>query len=253
MKLPDQSIQQLFSTGSVALVGWRNQPGWPIEFASESVSGILGYEPAQLADGAVNFADLVHPDDIDKVCGARRKDDASQFQPDDYRVKTADGGWRWIQSSVTIERGDDGAVTRYFGYLLDVTERRRTEEQLESQRKRLELVIQGTRLGMWDWNPQTNEVAFNAMWAEMLGHDFSEIESNLSEWESRVHPDDLSGCYADIQAHIDGTVPFYENVHRMRHKDGSWVYILDRGQIMERDEQGRPTRFTGTHTDITKE
>ena len=89
--------------------------------------------------------------------------------------------------------------------------------------------------------------------AEMLGHAKSEIRDELVEWESRVHPDDLADCYADIQAHIEGRVPFYEHIHRMRHKEGHWVYILDRGKIVERDAEGRPVRFTGTHTDITEQ
>ena len=123
----------------------------------------------------------------------------------------------------------------------------------EQQRERLELVIEGTRLGMWDWNPQTNEVAFNDIWAEMLGYSIDEISPSLEEWESRVHPDDLAACYADIQAHIEGKTPFYENVHRMKHRNGSWVYILDRGRVVQRNEQGLPIRFTRTHTDITNQ
>ncbi|MBF0282013.1 MAG: response regulator [Zetaproteobacteria bacterium] len=121
----------------------------------------------------------------------------------------------------------------------------------DQQLKRLELVIEGTHLGMWDWNPQTNEVIFNDIWAEMLGYNIEEIDANLQAWESRVHPDDLASVYADIQAHIEGKTAFFENVHRMRHKDGHWVYILDRGKIMEWDAQGNPIRFTGTHTDIS--
>ncbi len=117
--------------------------------------------------------------------------------------------------------------------------------------QRLELVLEGTRLGMWDWNPQTDEVVFDERWAEMLGHQLSEIEPTLAEWSSRVHPDDLEACYADIRAHMNGETEFYENVHRMRHKNGHWVHILDRGRISERDNLGRPVRFTGTHTNIT--
>ena len=123
--------------------------------------------------------------------------------------------------------------------------------QLASQNERLRLVLDGTRLGIWDWNPQTNEVTFDERWAEMLGWQLDEIEQNLESWSSRVHPDDIAGCFADIQAHMEGKVAYYENVHRMRHKDGSWRYILDRGRIMERDHEGNPIRFTGTHTDIT--
>ncbi|SMF84289.1 PAS domain-containing hybrid sensor histidine kinase/response regulator [Pseudobacteriovorax antillogorgiicola] len=104
---------------------------------------------------------------------------------------------------------------------------------------------------MWDWNPQTNEVHFDERWAEMLGYSYDEIEDTLDTWSSKVHPDDIEQCYADITAHMEGKVDFYENIHRMRHKDGSWLYILDRGKVVERDSEGKPTRFTGTHTNIT--
>ncbi len=120
-------------------------------------------------------------------------------------------------------------------------------------KERLELVLEGTRLGMWDWNPQTNEVHFDQRWAEMLGYDITEIEMKLDSWQSRVHPDDLAACFEDIQAHMDGRRDFYENIHRMKHRDGHWVYILDRGRIVEWDEEGKPVRFTGTHTDISRE
>ncbi|ACY17333.1 PAS domain-containing hybrid sensor histidine kinase/response regulator [Haliangium ochraceum] len=121
----------------------------------------------------------------------------------------------------------------------------------DERRKRMELVLEGTRLGMWDWNPQTNEVIFDERWAAMLGHSLDDLEFTYDAWYSRVHPDDVEACLRDIQAHLKGETDFYENVHRMRHKDGHWVHILDRGRIMDRDEQGRPTRFTGAHTDIS--
>ncbi len=128
------------------------------------------------------------------------------------------------------------------------------EELAPSQQKtRLELVVEGTRLGMWDWNPQTGEVIFDERWAQMLGYDLSEIEQSIHEWEERVHPDDIAACFQDIQDHMSGKSEFYENIHRMKHRSGKWIYILDRGKVVERDEAGNPVRFTGTHTDITRE
>ena len=126
-------------------------------------------------------------------------------------------------------------------------------DKLTEERERFKLVLEGTRLGMWDWNPMTNDVVFDEYWCEMLGYELGEIKNELTEWSSRVHPDDIAQCFSDIQKHIDGEVDFYENVHRMKHKDGTWRYILDRGKIMKRDYEGNVIRFTGTHTDITKE
>jgi PAS domain S-box-containing protein len=134
-----------------------------------------------------------------------------------------------------------------------MTQHYQREKDLQEANTRLELVLEGTQLGMWDWNPQTNEVVFNERWATMLGYSFGEISNSLEEWSSRVHPDDVQQCFRDIELHIQGITGFYENVHRMKHKDGSWHYILDRGKVVERDAEGKAIRFTGTHTDITRE
>lgn len=117
--------------------------------------------------------------------------------------------------------------------------------------ERLALVLKGTGLGLWDWNPQTGQVVFDERWCQMLGYELDEIVPSVESWSSRVHPDDLAGCFADIQAHIEGDTEYYSNEHRMLHKDGSWVHILDRGRVMERDSSGAPIRFTGSHEDIT--
>ncbi len=118
-------------------------------------------------------------------------------------------------------------------------------------KERLKLVLDSTRLGMWDWNPQTNEVVFDDNWARMLGVEVEDLSMTLDDWSSRVHPDDMDKCMEDIQAHIKGETDFYENLHRMKHADGHWVYILDRGKVVEVDDQGNAVRFTGTHADLT--
>ena len=144
------------------------------------------------------------------------------------------------------------------GALFIVRERRQRirleaiSHKLENNRDRLELVLKGTRLGLWDWNPQTNEVVFDVRWCEMLGYSLDEIEFSVESWSSRVHPDDIEGCFADITAHLEGKTDFYDNTHRMKHKDGRWIYIRDRGRVVSRDSRG-VTRFTGTHEDVTDE
>lgn len=117
--------------------------------------------------------------------------------------------------------------------------------------KRQNYILEGAALGAWDWWLESNQVEFDSRWFEMLGLDPKSTNQSLSTWESRVHPEDLVKCYVDIKAHLDGKVPFYENVHRMRHANGEWVWILDRGRVSEFSSNGKPIRFTGTHLDIT--
>lgn len=86
----------------------------------------------------------------------------------------------------------------------------------------------------------------------MLGLDITKIKMELSTWESRVHPDDIKKCYEEIKAYINGEKNFYENIHRMQHRDGHWLYILDRGRVSARDKTGKPIKFTGSHFDVTE-
>lgn len=116
---------------------------------------------------------------------------------------------------------------------------------------RLNLALDGASLGIWDWDLRDNSVQFDRRWCEILGLSVEAITMDLSTWSDRVHPDDIAGCYADIQAYLRGDTQVYENIHRMRHAKGEWIYILDRGRVSGWDAQGRAIRFTGTHFDCT--
>lgn len=123
-----------------------------------------------------------------------------------------------------------------------------THEQLVA---RLELALEGANLGVWDWDLTNDTVQFDRRWCEMLGLEHTTTPQHLDTWRTRVHPDDLAECYRRVQAHLDGTSDRYECLHRVRHANGEWLSILDRGRISARDASGKPTRFTGTHLDVT--
>ncbi|MCD6190488.1 MAG: EAL domain-containing protein [Sulfurimonas sp.] len=116
--------------------------------------------------------------------------------------------------------------------------------------ERLELALLGSKDGVWDWNILTNNVYFSPRWKEMLGYSDDELPNEFSSWDSRVHPDDLEVALAGLQENIDGKTEYYEGTHRLKHKDGHWVWILDRGKAIF-DEDGKPIRMIGTHTDIS--
>ncbi|MEI8096029.1 MAG: PAS domain-containing protein [Spirochaetales bacterium] len=123
---------------------------------------------------------------------------------------------------------------------------------MQADLQRLELVLEGARLGSWDWWLKTDEVVFDSRWCRMLGLDPATTPMTLSTWENLVHPDDLPAAYQDIETYLQGKTPFYENTHRMRHADGHWLWILDRGRISEYGPDRKPVRFTGCHFEITE-
>ena len=130
-------------------------------------------------------------------------------------------------------------------------EQKQGQEALRKTEERRRLALQGADLGTWDWDAVTGAVTFNRRWAEMLGYELSELQPHVRAWEALVHPDDTPGVMQTLKAHLDGRSDSYETEHRMRHKSGRWVWVLDKGRVIERDAQGRALRVCGTHLDVT--
>jgi len=151
----------------------------------------------------------------------------------------------------------NNAILEYYNEELESELKKRTA-QLNKQKKQLEesefrwkFAVEGRGDGLWDWNIDTNEVYFSNAWKEMLGFKEDEIKGSLEEWKKRVHPDDLEKVYEDINSHMNGETEVYSNEHRVKCKDGSYKWIHDRGIVVQRNENGKPNRLIGTHTDIT--
>ena len=136
--------------------------------------------------------------------------------------------------------------------LIDITERRQAEEQLGEHRAFLDNVLEGTHPGTWGWNVQTGQAQVNARWAEMLGYTLAELAPiTIQTWLALVHPADLKNSDAARDAHFNRTADIYECEFRMKHKDGSWVWMEDRGRVVEWTSDNKPLLMAGTHLDIT--
>ena len=146
-------------------------------------------------------------------------------------------------------------VAQGFNTMLDALQSEKSElkhvqAELETSRERLELALRGSNDGLWDWDIGSNTVYFSPRWKSMLGYAENELGNTREAWRALVHPIDLSQCLDAIQAHIDGKTPHYEHIHRIRHKDGHWVWVLVRG-LCHRNAEGQALRMVGTHTDIS--
>ncbi|MBK8064153.1 MAG: CHASE domain-containing protein [Betaproteobacteria bacterium] len=136
----------------------------------------------------------------------------------------------WLALSLIGTR--ELAVRIAAGLTADIRSR---EAQLKESELRWKFALEGSDLGVWDWDIERSTVLFSRIWKQMLGHTEGEIGNSLDEWERLVHPEDLPATLAEVQDYLDGKVATYNNVHRVRCKDGSYKWIRDRGMVVERD------------------
>jgi PAS domain S-box-containing protein len=138
------------------------------------------------------------------------------------------------------------------GIIRNINMRKKAEVELNNNRERLNLAVEGTGAGLWDWNVQTGETIFNQRWAAILGYSLEELKPiSIQTWIDLTHPDDLKKSNDLLQKHFKGETDLYVSEARMLHKDGHWVWIIDRGKVVEWDESGKPKRMAGTHIDFT--
>ncbi|MCC7634881.1 PAS domain S-box protein [Stenotrophomonas rhizophila] len=125
-------------------------------------------------------------------------------------------------------------------------------QEAVAQRRRLEMIIEGTAAGTWEWNIQSGQMWVNERWAQIVGHTRDELAPITPETFFRlVHPDDLAGSNARLTDHLEGRTARYDSLCRMRHKRGHWIWVQDRGRVYEWDAQGRPLWMAGAHADVS--
>lgn len=170
----------------------------------------------------------------------------------EIKNRAKDGSSYWVDATIFPVLSPTGEREGYISFRYDITARKLAEAQLAESNQYVELALEGANLGIWDWNLVDNSIRYDRRWAEMLGLDARELRPELATWQERVHPDDVEKCLTEIYAYRAGKTAYYENIHRMKHANGHWVYILTRGRISKRDANGTPLNFTGTHFDMTE-
>lgn len=117
---------------------------------------------------------------------------------------------------------------------------------------RLEMVLWAANQGIWDWNLEKDEIYYDENWFKLLGYKKKEFADAGKVWRQLVHPDDIPNALKELENHIDGSKKFYEVEYRMKSKTEEWVWIYDKGRIIEYKDGVTPRRMVGIHADITK-
>ncbi|MEO8014558.1 MAG: CHASE domain-containing protein [Polaromonas sp.] len=128
----------------------------------------------------------------------------------------------------------------------------RMTADLAHERQRLHNIVEGTNVGTWVWHVQTGMLQLDERWAAMMGYDLSQLgPQQISDWRERIHPDEVQAVTAALKRHFRGESQYFECEHRIRHRDGRWIWVLDRGKVSTWTLAGKPGLMSGTHMDIS--
>ncbi len=257
-----EHIQEVFWLGDTA----KRE----VLYVSPAYESVWGRSCEGLYASPRSWLEAIHPDDRERVWQAACTKQTAGTYDEEYRIVRPDGAVRWIRDRAFPIRDEQGGVIRIAGIAGDITARKEAEQALahlnstleqqvaertaalRESEERWKFALEGADEGVWDWNAQTNEVYYSPRWKSMLGFEEQEIGATLAEWDSRVHPEDRDVVGEKIDRHLSGMAPVYTSEHRVRCKDGSYKWILDRGKVMSRTADGKALRVVGTHRDISE-
>jgi PAS domain S-box-containing protein len=172
----------------------------------------------------------------------------------DHRLQivTAENNNRWVRSIGQTEFSE-GKCIRVYGTFQDITAEKKIKLDLIQEKEKLQSVLEGTNAGTWEWNIQTGEAHFNRRWAEIIGYTLEELEPiSIQTWIDLAHPDDLITSGEQLNDCFEKKSEFYNCECRMKHKNGEWIWVLDRGKVISWTDEGLPLMMYGTHSDISE-
>jgi PAS domain S-box-containing protein len=149
-------------------------------------------------------------------------------------------------------RNTDGEIVGALISSKDITGIKKAEDLLKVTEERWRFALEGGNQGVWDWNVQTGNVIFSDSCKKLYGYKPGDVKGRIEEWEAMIHPDDRAQMNRAIEEHLVSPDPYYESTYRVKAKEGNYKWVLGRGMLI-RDEEGKPLRMIGTHTDITRQ
>jgi len=170
---------------------------------------------------------------------------------DEYQVSTTDGRNLIVQASSTIISRESESPHYILGTITDITQQKLAEQSLRVSEERYSLALEGANDGIWDWDLENNYIYYSPRWKKLLGYNENELNDEPDEWFNRIHPEDLPSVKSSIEAHLTGLSSHIETEFRMQHKDGSYLWVMARGNAIHTNGS-RPHRVAGSMTDISR-
>ncbi len=250
LRASEQRFRQLAE--NIENVFWMLDPHTQqILYISPAYEKIWGRSCEELYNCQTAFLEAIHPDDRPLMIDAMTQDGDRQ-QETEYRIVRPDGEIRWLRDRAFPVYNESGELYRVAGIAEDVTRDKQAAEALHQSQERLQLALEGSENGLWDWHLETGELYISPQAIQMLGYEVTDFTGNFAQWQEMIHPEDRPWVLQRLEDHLaDSSCP-YAFDYRLRTRSGQWKWIANYGKVVERDSQGNPVRITGVQQDITE-
>jgi two-component system sensor histidine kinase/response regulator len=222
-----------------------------VTYMSPQIETLTGYSPEECKDPDLRWR-MVHPDDRERMQSEdERTGEPGEVVATEYRVVHRDGRTVWVRNeSVIVE--DEASGSRYWqGFMLDITEHKRAEEELKESEDRYRLVARATNEAIWDNDLITGKQTWNGAIQTMFGYRLEEVGEEARWWEERIHPEDRERVLSNIDVAVQNGEEMWSQEYRFRRADGAYSTVVDRAYLV-RDAEGRAVRMIGSIADITE-
>ena len=247
-KASEQEFSSAFEYASIGMAYSKAE----LLRVNKSLCALLGYSSSELM--LCTFQDITHEDDLEvdlEYLQQLINDEISTYKMP-KRYYTKNGEIIWINLSVSKVLNTDGSIKHFISQIENINDVKFSELALEKEKERLANVLDGTNAGTWELDMQTGETVYNERWAAIAGYTLEELKPiNLNTWRELVHPEDLKKSDEKLLACFEKNETYYDCECRLKHKDGHYVWVLDRGKVISRTEEGKPLLMSGTQIDIS--
>ena len=198
------------------------------------------------------WREVHHPDYVERVL-AKLQQCFQSGEPweDTFPLRGRDGQYRWFLARALPIRDEAGNIWQWFGSHTDITQRKQAEDALKASEERLQMALEASGSGFWDWDIVADRDYLSPQWLAMLGFKPGELEEKYNTWAELIHPEDKPQILERLQAHLQDSAVPYSFEYRLATKQGDWKWIANYGKVVARDDQGNPLRMMGIHHDVS--
>jgi PAS domain S-box-containing protein len=250
LRLSEEQLRFALEAGGLS--SWTWNPLTNEASHNEVGLSLFGISPEDWTGDTNLIFQAIHPEDLPNVQRALAESIQNQSPyHSEFRVVHKNGEVRWLSGYGRMDFDENGVPKAMYGINMDITDRKRSDEQLRINEERLRLALKSAKQGLWDLNVQTGVAVVSPEYATMLGYSPETFSETNQFWIDRLHPDDREHTAKVYQDYVAGRLPDYSVEFRQQTASGEWKWILSSGRMISFDAEGKPLRMIGTHTDIS--